>query len=202
MKKTIKGISYLMNLQGEAVPVSIIPPEDVERDELVEKIFSKIEKMKAIQKRLAASIDNDLRAFLEKKAKKWGAFQLSNYTGDKKIQYDFSEMTSFTEDVELAKEKIYDCLKKWKGENEGSMYLEALVKTAFGGKQLNKTSLMKLLSFYVQDKDWIEAQTLIQKSLRVINKKRRRTFYKRKNKDSKFQMVNLNFTTYGEGDDD
>lgn len=197
MKKTIKGIEYLINQQGETVPVSLIPPEDVERDELVEKIFKKIEKMKEIQKRLAAGIDADLRAFLEKKSKKWESFSLTNYTGDKRIRYDYNELTGFTEDIELARQKIFDCIKKWKGQDEGSMYLEALVKQTFGDKKINKTSLLKLLSTYIQDKDWIEAQTLIQKSLRVTETKRYRNFYTRANKDAKFQAINLNFTTYG-----
>lgn len=195
MKKKIKNVEYLFNLAGEKVPVAVINPDDVRRDELVERVFKKIERMKRMQEWLADEIDRDVREYLGDKIK-GDTFQLTNYTGDKRIRYSYSEIIDFTEEIELAKQKIFDCLKKWKGTESGGVYLETLVKQTFGDKKINKTSLLKLLTTYIEDKDWVEAQVLIKKSLRIVETKRYREFQIRKSKDDKFQAINLNFNSY------
>jgi hypothetical protein len=195
MKKKVKGVEYLLNLAGEKVPVAVINPDDVRRDELVERVFKKIERMKRMQEWLADEIDRDVREYLGDKIK-GDTFQLTNYTGDKRIRYSYSEIIDFTEEIELAKQKIFDCLKKWKGTESGGVYLETLVKQTFGDKKINKTSLLKLLTTYIEDKDWVEAQVLIKKSLRIVETKRYREFQIRESKDSKFQSINLNFNSY------
>jgi hypothetical protein len=195
MKKKVKGVEYLLNLAGEKVPVAVIRPDDVRRDELVERIFKKIRVMKRQQEWLADEIDRDVREYLGDKIK-GDTFQLTNYTGDKRIRYSYSEIIDFTEEIELAKQKIFDCLEKWKGTESGGVYLETLVKQTFGDKKINKTSLLKLLTTYIEDKDWVEAQVLIKKSLRIVETKRYREFQIRESKDSKFQSINLNFNSY------
>ena len=195
MKKKVKGVEYLLNLAGEKVPVAVINPDDVRRDELVERIFKKIERMKRMQEWLADEIDREIREYLGDKIK-GDSFQLTNYTGDKRIRYSYSEIIDFTEEIELAKQKVFDCLKKWKGTESGGVYLETLVKQTFGDKKINKTSLLKLLTTYIDDKDWVEAQVQIKKSLRIVETKRYREFQIRKSKDNKFQAINLNFNSY------
>lgn len=195
MKKKIKGVEYLLNLAGEKVPVAVINPGDVRRDEFVERIFKKIRVMRRQQEWLKDDIDREIREYLGDKIK-GDTFQLTNYTGDKRIRYSFSEIIDFTEEIELAKQKIFDCLKKWKGTESGGVYLETLVKQTFGDKKINKTSLLKLLTTYIEDKDWVEAQVLIKKSLRIVETKRYREFQIRESKDSKFQSINLNFNSY------
>lgn len=195
MKKKIKGVEYLLNLAGKKVPVAVIRPDDVRRDEFVERIFKKIRVMKRQQEWLADEIDREIREYLGDKIK-GDTFQLTNYTGDKRIRYSYSEIIDFTEEIELAKQKIFDCLEKWKGTESGGVYLETLVKQTFGDKKINKTSLLKLLTTYIEDKDWAEAQVLIKKSLRIVETKRYREFQIRESKDSKFQSINLNFNSY------
>lgn len=195
MKKKVKGVEYLLNLAGEKVPVAVINPDDVRRDELVERIFKKIRVMKRQQEWLADEIDREIREYLGDKIK-GDTLQITNFTGDKRIRYSYSEIIDFTEEIELAKQKIFDCLKKWKGTESGGVYLETLVKQTFGDKKINKTSLLKLLTTYIEDKDWVEAQVLIKKSLRIIETKRYREFQIRESKDSKFQSINLNFNSY------
>jgi hypothetical protein len=195
MKKKVKGVEYLLNLAGEKVPVAVINPDDVRRDEFVERIFKKIRVMKRQQEWLADEIDREIREYLGDKIK-GDTFQLTNYTGDKRIRYSYSEIIDFTEEIERAKQKIFDCLEKWKGTESGGVYLETLVKQTFGDKKINKTSLLKLLTTYIEDKDWVEAQVLIKKSLRIIETKRYREFQIRDSKDCKFQSINLNFNSY------
>ena len=195
MKKKVKGVEYLLNLAGKKVPVAVINPDDVRRDEFVERIFKKIRVMKRQQEWLADEIDREIREYLGDKIK-GDTFQLTNYTGDKRIRYSYSEIIDFTEEIELAKQKIFDCLEKWKGTESGGVYLETLVKQTFGDKKINKTSLLKLLTTYIEDKDWVEAQVLIKKSLRIVETKRYREFQIRESKDSKFQSINLNFNSY------
>lgn len=199
MKKKIKGIEHLMNCKGDFVPVALINPADVERDELVERVFKKIERMKRLQEWVADEIDREIKEYLEKKSRNWESFSLTNYTGNKRIRYSFSEIIDFTEEIEIAKQKIYACIKKWRGTDEGGAYLEAVVRQAFGDKKINKVSLLKLLTVYIQDKEWIEAQSIIKNAIRVSETKHYREFAERSGKDKKFAAINLNFSTYGGG---
>ncbi|PID65961.1 MAG: sulfate transporter [Gammaproteobacteria bacterium] len=178
MTKTNVPDGYKKDSMGRLVPVDMIDEIDLMRDDLVNE---KIQKMQALHAQLAtlkAELINDMRAFVDVSAGRYGVtiggkggnVTLNNFDGSAKLQLHVAKNLLFDERLQAAKVLVDNCIKRWsKGANK---HLHVLVDEAFQVDKEGKINTQRVLSLTrinIDDADWQAAMQAIKDSLSVLS---------------------------------
>lgn len=190
---------------GDDRPVTLIDQSTLDRHLLVEAVFSNIVTLVNIAQETIDNQQNEINEYLVNCAKKSkikelkGDVTLTNFSQTLKISLKTNDIITFNENINIAKSKIDECIKKWAKDNkddEKAKFITVLVMKAFRVDKkgnINKNRIMDLVKVTIPDPDFIEAQKLIQKSIEVSVTKRYMNFYKR-NEKGKWELLSLNFS--------
>ncbi len=193
------GKKYWQDSQGDLIPENYVRKEDKERDKIVENIIADVKKYQKEMQKLKDKIEKETNSYLEKIAEEYGEnwkgnARLSTFAGDKAVELSVSEFIDFDEKLQIAKQKIDNCIHRWTKGSDKS--LEILVTKAFKtdkkGK-LNKKLILQLRTYEIKDKEWQDAMEIINKSIKVVNSKNYFNFYE-KSKNGKWTTLSLNFS--------
>ncbi len=185
--------------QGRAIPVSVIKSEMLKQDSVVNKTLDRV---KRLHKRIVADkikLYQDIEDYLEYVAKKngltWkGNAGFTSFDGQYKIEIRFKERIEFGLELQLAKQKIDECLKDWTSESNAN--LRAIISEAFQVDkkgEIAKHRILSLRKYNIKDPIWKEAMELIDKAIRVVSTKQYVSFYER-DEHGEYKMIVLNFT--------
>lgn len=192
-----------LNPKGNAYPVESINQVDIKRDEVVEKIVAQAtdlqRKMLVSKATYQAQIERYMR-WLSRRLKAdetgKGNVTLTNYSGDQQVIVKVNDILVFDERLAIAKRKINKCIKKWsKGANRN---LRIIVNNAFETDRagnVNKNAILGLRKLKIGDKEWKSAMEIIADSLNITGTKSYLSIRTRRGSESKWQTVNLNFST-------
>ncbi|WP_230470900.1 DUF3164 family protein, partial [Kingella kingae] len=133
---------YRQDARGNLIPIENIKEIDLDRDELVKEIFAAIEApMRDLEQARRNGIE-DVRAFVELAAEKYGAkpskkgnVTLHSFDGELRVTVAMADVVNFGERLTAARTPIYECLDGWT-ENP-RQELKKILQQAFGVNNKN-----------------------------------------------------------------
>ncbi len=197
-RKTIEGVEYMVDSRGNLVMVEKIKDVDLLRDEVVEEVFKaskEINELIAAKKKfMIDSVDTFLQISAEQydvsHGGKKGNVTLTSFDGRKRVQVAISDVISFDERLQTAKELIDRCLTRWS--NGANSNLKAVVNNAFRVDKQGKVDskrILELRRLNITDEDWDKAMEAINDSIQILASKRYIRVYERVDDDKYTQMV-------------
>ncbi len=166
--------------KGDAIPVKYIDPIEKKRDQLVESLILKAQKLNKqiikFKKDSLAEIEKYIRD-TEKKygikvQTKEGNKILSSFSNTEKIMVKVNKCMDFDDRLALAKALIDECIKRWSKGSDDKIKL--LIEDAFRvDKQgnIDKERILSLRKIKIKSKDWQKAMEIIADSIRVVGKR-------------------------------
>jgi len=196
---------YKQNSLGHLVPVESIEPLDLLRDDVVCAIYASA---LALQKHITSEkawMQKQVHDFLEMAwseyqiklgGKERGNLTLSSFDGKTRVQLQVSDTLSFTEQLQIAKQLIDQCVLRW---SEGAnSHIRTLVMHAFQtdkeGK-INTGRVLSLLRVSIEDEGWKNAMKALRNSFSVTSSKEYMRISRRESVDAKFEHVVLDFSS-------
>lgn len=195
---------YWENGRGEFVPETSVKPLDKLRDGFVRGLFAKAKEQHDQMAMLKRHLIEEIDAFLELSFDEYGEKprsvkgNLTYYCFDKrlKIEVAVGEQITFDERIQIAKEKIDRCIRKW---GDGAHpALMTLINEAFQVDHTGKISSSRVLGLRkhnIDDIDWREAMDAISDARDVRVTKRYIRFYERNDATGEYRHVSLDMAS-------
>ncbi len=189
----------LVDSQGREFPASIIDKELVRRDALVNRIAERARKLQerivADKQKMVEELDKYLDELARRNGLKWrGNAELVNFDESMKVEVRYRERIQFGVELQLAKQKIDECLKEWTSDSNAN--LKAIISEAFQVDkkgEIAKHRILALRRYNIQDTTWKEALELIDKAIQVTSTKQYIAIYTKRD-DGSYEQVVLNFS--------
>lgn len=191
---------YKADAKGRLVPVSLIEPIDQQRDEVVTEIVTKAKVMQAAMRQFKGYVLSEVQAFVDLSAEEYdkelggikGNVQLVSFDGRYKIVRAVAESITFDERLQVAKELIDKCIKRW---SEGSRAeIQVLVQDAFQTDKQGKINTARVLGLKrlaIEDHEWQQAMQAITDSIQTTGSKTYVRLYERIGDSEQFTPIPL-----------
>ncbi|MEE9356896.1 DUF3164 family protein [Candidatus Vondammii sp. HM_W22] len=195
---------YRRNAQGHLVPIDAIAEVDLDRDALVEEIFTAAIELREKMTQFKDQSMGDVGAFVDLAAEKYdakiggqkGNISLMSYDGSKKIQIAVGDTLIFNESLQIAKALIDECIHEWTANSgtEVKVLVEHAFQTDKEGK-INTGRILGLTRLVIDHPKWKQAMLAIKDSLTVVSTKTYIRLYSRPSRDDKFQQLGLDMAS-------
>lgn len=190
---------HMKDTQGRWVPENLVKQIDKTRDQLVREIITGAEQLQKIIADFKTHAMGDIQAFVDLSAEKFGVKRggakgnvtLMTYDGEYKIVRAMDDYVVFDERLQVAKELIDDCIRKWSVGSSDE--IRALVNDAFKVDQKGKVNANRILGLRrldIHDDTWKNAMDAIGESLQVVDTKAYIRIYRRQ-ADGSYQPLSL-----------
>ena len=196
MAKTVK---VLTDAKGREYPVSILDPELVKRNNIVQRSIDRAHRLNERIKLDKQRITNDVGGYLDKLAEQYdetwkGNKELISFDELKKVEIRNRDMVTFDPEIQLAKQKLEDFIGTLTKDSDP--LLKELISDIFGsGKSsIPKTKLLSLKKYTHKNPLWKEAMELIDEALRISSTRTYVNVYERDSLDDPWRLINLNFS--------
>lgn len=201
---------YIINNKGEKVLKEYVNDIDLKRNELVEDVFSEIEKLekKMIQKK--KEILNKIRNYMKEIAKIKNVKNINNgelissiilksYDETKEIKVYRNDILSIPDDqLKLAEKCFLNYIKRKKEEGRLEKEIEEIVKKAFcldRKRGIGKTRILDLIKVKIDDKEWAKGVKIIKDAIGVNGSREYINFKRRAKVGDKLETINFNFSS-------
>lgn len=190
----------LTDAQGREISVKVLNKDILDREKAVSKAMERALKLHEHIIKEKHSIIKIVEDYLNDVAKKnnveWkGNALLLTFDEKYKIEIRYREKIQFGIELQLAKQKIDECIKAW-SENSNDN-LKAIINEAFQVDkrgQLARYRIFALRRYKIKDPIWKEAMELIDKAITVTSTKQYISFSVRDEAGS-YNKVVLNFSS-------
>lgn len=184
---------YKKDEKGRLIPVDLIKPIDQQRDQIVQEIVADAKKLSATITSFKTQTSDNIQAFVELSAEEYGVhfggkkgnITLISFDGQYKVTRAISERLVFDERLQVAKELIDGCIRRW---SQGSSdNIKVLVQDAFQTDkqgQINTGRILGLMRLDIKDEHWQQAMVAIKDSIQVAGSKAYIRVYERQADDS------------------
>ena len=194
---------YVKDAQGRLVPVEQVKEIDRARDELVREKVAQAQALQVQLYRLKHEILNDVAAFVELSAERYGAkvggskgnVTLLSFDGAYKLTRQIGEHLAFDEGLRAAKALIDECLEEWSHDSPSP--LRAIVEYAFDVNKeghININGILSLRRHNIDDDRWQRAMQAISDSLQVLGTRAYVRMYER-DATGKYQPISLDIAS-------
>jgi len=191
--------NYKEDAKGRLIPIGLIKPIDMQRDELVAEIVANA---KVLNKAIAAfkhATFGDIQAFIELSSEQYGVtmakgkgnLNLFSFDGKFKVSRAISERIVFDERLQVAKALIDTCIQRWAESSNDN--IKVLVQDAFQTDKQGKINTVRvfgLMRLDITDEDWIKAMAAIKDSMQVAGSKTYIRVYERQD-DGSYKAIAL-----------
>jgi len=199
-KRTPAKERTLTDAQGREIPIKVVNQDILEKDSVVNKAMEQALKLQERiindKRKIIGIIEDYLSDVARRNGLQWkGNALLINFNEQYKIEIRYRERIQFGIELQLAKQKIDECLKKWSSDSNDN--LKAIINEAFQVDkkgEIAKYRILALRRYKIKDKTWTEAMDLIDKAILVTSTKQYVVFYV-KDEHGNFQKVVLNFSS-------
>jgi hypothetical protein len=196
--KTKKPVPTRVDANGQSIPLSIIRPEILKQDAIVTKTITRAiklhDRMVADKNQFFADVELYLQQVAEKNGLDWkGNAVLNSFDGRYRVEIRYKERIQFGIELQLAKQKIDECLKAWSADS--NVNLRAIIGEAFQVDkkgEIAKYRILRLRRYNIKDQTWKEAMELIDQAIQVVATKQYINFYE-KDESGQFRQIVLNF---------
>ena len=192
---------FMENAQGMLVPKSQIKPIDMLRNDVVNNLIAKAkaqsEQIKSFKEfafdEIAQFISISAEQYNLKTKGKKGNVTLNSFDGRYKIERAYADKIAFDEQLQIAKEKIYECIQNWSA--GANSKLISMVNFAFQTDKKGQVSADRILGLRrlkIQDEKWLEAMMALSESINVVSSKGYVRFYERVGDSDCWKPIPLN----------
>ena len=190
---------YKKNAKGNLVPLENVSAMDQLRDEVVREMIATVEEHSLKTSELIRDLFARFSGFLQLAEQDHnvvlggnkGNVTIHSFDGQYRIVRAVDDRVVFNEGITIGREKVLECIKKW---SEGSnQSLVAIANNAFEvdkNGHLSASKIFSLLSYQIDDPDWLSAMEAIKSSIQVVDTKTYIRFYKR-DALGKYQQIPL-----------
>ncbi len=202
MSKASKAVKErtLTDAQGREIPIKVLHTEVLEKDAAIKKamgIATKLqEQIIADKQKLIGIVEKYLNDAARRNGLEWkGNAMLISFDEKYRIEMRFREKIQFGIELQLAKQKIDECIKVWSADSNDN--LKAIVNDAFQldkHGQLARYRIFALRRYKIKDPIWKEAMELIDKAILVTSTKQYISFAVR-DEAGNYNKIVLNFST-------
>jgi hypothetical protein len=201
MSKASKSVKErtLTDAQGREIPVKVLHTEILEKDAAVKKAMDcalKLqERILSDKQKMIQIIENYLNDAARRNGLEWkGNALLISFDEKYRIEMRFREKIQFGIELQLAKQKIDECIKAWSADSSDN--LKAIINEAFQVDkrgQLARYRIFALRRYKIKDPVWKEAMELIDKAILVTSTKQYISFAVR-DEAGNYNRIVLNFS--------
>jgi hypothetical protein len=188
---------YRRNALGHLIPVEMIKPADLDRDELVVDLCRKAQNINQKMRDFKKSALADIVAFVQLAAERYGHqmggangnINLTSLDGAHQVRVSVNQLLTFNEGINVAKSMIDECLHRW---TEGSRAeVRALIEHAFQADSQGQLSIGRILSLRkiaIDDDQWKAAMQAITDAVEPSGSAQYIRFYQRSGQDAYTQI--------------
>lgn len=199
-KMSIEKEKYMEDAQGRQVPLSMILPIDLKRDQIVKGIMKRTFAERDRLVEFKKGVFEEVQTFVEESARengvkkmggKKGNIQLTSYDGKYKVVVAVNDGIQFNEKLQIAKQLIDKCIAGWA--KDARPELKALIDDAFNvGKNglVSTGRILGLRRLKIADATWRRAMEAIASSIQIVSSKTYMRFYERQ-KDGAYKQIPL-----------
>ena len=193
---------YKRNAVGSLVPIERIKEIDLTRDDFVLSVIEQAWQVNAVLNNFKVSLSQDIQAFLELSAEKYGAdmggargnLTLTSFDGRYKVQRCVADRLEFNEQLQAAKSLVDQCLREWTRDSDSK--IRALIEQAFKTDKkdkINTKSVLALRQLKIEDETWQRAMEAIGDAITVTGSC---TYYRVYERDERgeYQQIQLDFS--------
>jgi hypothetical protein len=195
---------FRKDAKGHLVPVEMIKPIDLARDELVIEL---VDKAKAISKALSAfkaGAFGDIKAFVEMSAEQYkatiggkkGNVTLLSFDGRYKIVHAVQDSIKFDERLQAARALIDECAAEWT--QDARSEVRVLVNEAFRTDKVGEISTGRVLALRrleISDLRWQRAMQAISDAVQVVGSKSYVRIYERIGDSDQYASIPLDIAS-------
>jgi len=202
MSKASKPVKErtLTDAQGREIPVKVLHTEILEKDAAVKKAMDCAVKLQeriiSDKQKMIQIIESYLNEAARRNGLEWkGNALLISFDEKYRIEMRFREKIQFGIELQLAKQKIDECIKAWSADSSDN--LKAIINEAFQVDkrgQLARYRIFALRRYKIKDPVWKEAMELIDKAILVTSTKQYISFAVR-DEAGNYNRIVLNFST-------
>ncbi|AVG15355.1 sulfate transporter [Chromobacterium vaccinii] len=167
---------YKQDGKGRLVPINIIKPIDIARDEFVAEALQKAVAMQDQLTQFKAGLFADIEAFVALSAERYqadvggqkGNVTLTSFDGNTRVLRAIADTLTFDEGLQAAKALIDECVHEWT--EDARPEVKALIADAFQVDKAGKISTSRVLGLRrldIQDEKWQRAMRALTESIRV-----------------------------------
>jgi len=171
---------WWIDAKGDAVPPRHVRPEDKLCDRIVEKMIRRATKAHEDLVRLKRQAFEDVEIYLAKLENVYevqartrgGNKQLTDFAGRKRVAVKVQKVIDFDSRIELAKQLIDDCVKRWSKDADDRLIM--LINDAFKVDkkgQLDRDRILGLLKLKINDAVWVKAMGIIKDAIYVAGRR-------------------------------
>lgn len=195
---------YMKDPKGRLVPVDIIPPVDIARDEFVREALAKALAVQEQLRTFSRALFADIEAFVQLSAERYavaiggekGNVQLTSFDGEVRVLRAVADSLAFDEGIQAAKALIEECAREW---SEGARpEVKALIADAFQvdkAGNISTTRVLALRRLDIKDERWLRAMQALSESLRISTSKSYVRVERRVAGTNKWQAVSLDLAS-------
>jgi len=187
-QKTEVPEGYKQDARGHLVPLDLIKPIDIARDDLVRELVAAGQTLSDQIAAFKRRVYSDVGAFVSMSAEEYGAkfggekgnITLPTFNGEFKLQISKADNITFDERLQAAKDLVDECITEW---SEGSRpEIKVLVQQAFETDKegsINAGRVLALRRLDIKDEKWQSAMLAISESVQVVGTKTYIRLYER-----------------------
>lgn len=191
---------YLVNAAGHLVPEGQVREQDKLRDQVVTELVAQGERLNEDLKAFKQKALSDIADLINISSQKWqmslggkkGNVSLTSFDGELMIQRVYANRITYTEQLEVAKAKVLECVQSWSaGSNQ---HLATLAMQAFqtnNNGEISVSKLVQMLNYEIEDEDWKVAMEAVRDSLTNNGKAVYVRIYRR-DENGKYRSLPLN----------
>ncbi|MBI1408153.1 MAG: DUF3164 family protein [Caulobacter sp.] len=196
----VEGHLYRRDAKGALMPDELVNAQDKLEDETVRKVAGYAAELSAQIRRFREHSFDDVDMLLAILAQDYGDLRggtkgnvtLYSFDGLLKVQVAIADLITFGPQLQTAKSLFDQCMTEWAADSRPE--IRGIIQRAFDvdkeGK-INRTELLSLLRFEIEDERWLKAMKAIRDSIRVIGTKRYCRIYQRTRATDKWEAVSL-----------
>ncbi|AJO78737.1 DUF3164 family protein [Pseudomonas sp. MRSN 12121] len=167
---------FVRNAVGHLVPVDQVREQDKLRDQVAAELAEAAKKLHLDLKNFKKKSLGDIADLISIAGERYGVqmggkkgnVTITTYDGKYKVVRSHADRLTFTEEMEVAKVMVYDCIKTWsKGADN---HLLAIVDRTFSPNrngQIKTSDVLDLLRLEIDDDTWKAAMKAVKDSILV-----------------------------------
>lgn len=199
-RTTVDGKVYMHTADGGMMPVELIKPLDILKDEVVRKIASHGLALSQQVSRFLGHTFEDIGGLESLMAQEYQARlggakgNITLYTVDSlfKVEVRVQERVDFGPELQIAKALVDECLIEWSSDARAE--LRAIVTRAFNTDQagkINRGEIFTLLRLEIDDPRWQQAMRAIRDAMIIIGSKTYVRMWMRARHDAAWQSITI-----------
>jgi aminopeptidase N len=195
---------YLKDAKGHLVPLELVKPIDIARNDLVLELVGKAKAVSSVLAAFKADAFGDIKAFVDMSAEQYkakiggkkGNVTLMSFDGQFKVVQAAQDNIRFDERLQAARALIDECLTEWT--QDARTEVRALVNQAFRADKQGEIStgrVLALRSMDIKDGRWQSAMEAIGDAVQVVGSKSYIRVYQRVGESDQYVPIPLDIAS-------